>query len=72
MLVKLGAENLPLSKLLAIILRTGKNGASAEELAQTLLNHFGSLRAIDAAPISELSKIEGIGPAKAAQFKAAL
>ena len=72
MLIRLGAENLPLSKLLAIILRTGKNGSSAEELAQTLLNHFGSLRAIDAAPVSELSKIEGIGPAKAAQIKAAL
>ena len=72
MLARLGAENLPLSKLLAIILRTGKNGSSAEELGQTLLNHFGSLRAIDAAPISELSKIEGIGPAKAAQIKASL
>lgn len=72
MLIRLGAENLPLSKLLAIILRTGKNGASAEELAHTLLNHFGSLRAIDSAPISELSKIEGIGPAKAVQIKAAL
>lgn len=72
MLVKCGAENLPSSKLLAIILRTGKDGMSAEELAKVLLNRFGSLRAIDSAPISELSKIEGIGFAKAVQIKAAL
>lgn len=72
MLVQLGAENLPLSKLLAIILRTGKEGMSAEELAKALLNRFGSLRAIDSAPISELSKIEGVGFAKTVQIKAAL
>ncbi len=71
MLVQLGAENLPLAKLLAIILRTGKDGMSAEELARTLLNRFGSLRGIDSAPISEISKIDGIGLAKAVQIKAA-
>lgn len=72
MLVHKGAENLPLSKLLAIILRTGKEGTSAEELAKILLNRFGSLRALDSVPVSELSKIEGIGFAKAAQIKASL
>lgn len=72
MLAQIGAENLPLSKLLAIILRTGKEGTSAEELAKILLNHFGSLRAIDSAPISEISKIEGIGTVKAVQIKASL
>jgi DNA repair protein RadC len=72
MLAKQGAENLPLSKLLAIILRTGKEGVSAEELAKILINRFGSLRAIDAAPVSELSGIEGVGFTKAVQIKAAL
>jgi DNA repair protein RadC len=72
MLVKIGAENLPLSKLLAIILRTGKEGTSAEELAKLLLNRYGSLRAIDSVPVSELSNIEGIGFTKAVQIKAAL
>jgi DNA repair protein RadC len=72
MLMQRGAENLPLSKLMAIILRTGRAGMSAEELAKLLLNSFGSLRAIDSAPISELYGIEGIGPAKAVQIKAAL
>ena len=72
MLIKYGPTSLPPSKLLAIILRTGKEGANAEELAKRLLNHFGSLRAIDSASISDLCLIEGIGPAKAAQVKAAL
>ena len=72
MLMKYGPESLPLSKLLAIILRTGKEGTNAEELSKRLLNQFGSLRAIDSAPISEICKIDGIGYAKAAQIKAAL
>jgi DNA repair protein RadC len=72
MLLKQGADKLALSKLLAIILRTGKEGESAEELARKLLNKFRSLRGIDLAPISEICKIEGIGTAKSAQIKAAL
>ncbi|MGB7291790.1 MAG: DNA repair protein RadC [Thermodesulfobacteriota bacterium] len=72
MLMKNGPESLSPSKLLAIILRTGKEGASADELAKGLLNRFGSLREIDSAPISEICKIDGVGPAKAAQLKAAL
>ncbi len=72
MLLQRGADNLPLSKLLAIILRTGKEGMSAEDIGKILLNQFGSLRAIDSATISELSKIEGVGFTKAVQLKAAL
>ena len=72
MLIKYGPELLNLSKLLAIILRIGKEGTSAEELSKRLLNKFVTLREIDSAPISEICKIEGIGPAKAAQIKAAL
>ena len=71
MLLRLGSKNLPTAKLLAIILRTGREGMSAEELGRALLNEFGSLRAINSAPISEISKIEGIGLAKAVQIKAA-
>jgi DNA repair protein RadC len=72
MLISSGPESLSLSKLLAIILRTGKEGISAEELSKRLLNKFGTLRAIDSATISEICEIDGIGPAKAAQIKAAL
>jgi DNA repair protein RadC len=72
LVIRSGADSAPLAKLLAVILRTGKKGSSAEELARELLNTFRSLRALDGAPISELCKINGVGPAKAAQVKAAL
>lgn len=72
MLLEKGAEGLSAASLLAIILRTGKEGASAEELAMRLLNRFGGLRGIDSARVSEICEIDGIGPAKAAQVKAAL
>lgn len=72
MLIKYGPETLSLSKLLAIILRTGREGTNAEELAKRLLNKFGTLRAMDSAPLAEICKINGIGPAKVTQIKAAL
>ena len=71
MLLKYGAERLPLSKLLAIIIRTGREGISAEELSKRIINRFKTLRELDSAPISEICKIEGIGMAKAVQIKAA-
>ncbi|HOC52328.1 MAG TPA: DNA repair protein RadC [Caldisericia bacterium] len=70
MLIKYGEKNLSLSKLLSIILRTGKEGESAEELANKILNKYKSLREIDSVSIDELCKIEGIGLAKATQIKA--
>jgi len=50
MLVKYGPETLSLSKLMAIILRIGREGISAEELSKRLLNKFGTLREIDSSP----------------------
>ncbi|MCX5976432.1 MAG: DNA repair protein RadC [Coprothermobacterota bacterium] len=71
LLMAKGAPALPLAKLLAILLRTGRDGTSAEELAQQILTRYGSLRALDDAPLRELCKIRGIGLAKAAQIQAA-
>lgn len=67
-----GPESLSLSKLMAIVLGTGKRGLNAEELGRRLLRAFSSLRGIDFASVSEIRRISGIGPAKAAQIKAAL
>lgn len=72
MLFKYGPSSLSLSKLLAILLRTGREGTSAEELARNILNQFKSLRSIDSAALKELCAIQGVGEAKAAQIKAAL
>jgi DNA repair protein RadC len=71
MLLKYGADKLPLSKLLAIILRTGSDSISAEELGRALINKFKTLRSLDKASIEELCSISGVGIAKAAQIKAA-
>jgi len=72
MLFRYGPSSLSLSKLLAILLRTGIEGTSAEELARNILNQFKSLRSIDSAALKELCVIQGVGEAKAAQIKAAL
>ncbi|MFB0520054.1 MAG: DNA repair protein RadC [Desulfatiglandales bacterium] len=72
MLHRYGPSRLSLSKLLAIILRTGREGMSAEELGRSILNRFRTLRGIDSSSLSELCSIQGVGEAKAAQIKAAL
>ena len=72
MLIEKGPASLSTSKLLAIILRTGRKGVNAEELGRRIYNYFGSLRCLDTASVQEICRIDGIGPAKAAQIMAAL
>ena len=69
-LLKFGAEALSSQEVLALVLGRGIRGESVLVIAQNLLANFGSLRNIANASITELSKIKGIGPAKAAQIKA--
>ncbi len=47
-------------------------GASAVDLARTLLGHFGSLNRLFAATASEFAEIPGMGSAKYAQLQAVL
>jgi len=71
-LIKYGADKLQDAELLAIILRTGGMEDTAIDLARILLNKFGNFRGLDAKSVGELCEINGVGPAKAAQIKAAL
>jgi len=71
-LIQHGAESLSEAELLAIILRTGDGKRSALDLAHHLLNRSHGWRGLDAISIAELCEIRGIGPAKAAQIKAAI
>ena len=71
-LLSQGASNLSDAELLAIFLRVGVKGASAVDLARTLIGHFGSLRRLFAASASEFSGIPGMGVAKYAQLQAVL
>ncbi len=67
-----GAGVLSDAELLAIFLRTGVPGKSAVELGQELLTKFGGINGAFAASLAEFSSIPGLGPAKYAQFQAAI
>lgn len=71
-LEKQGAEVLNDSELIAILLRVGMKGASAVQIGQRLLYLFGGLEGLFRASFPELCNVEGVGPAKAAQLKAAI
>lgn len=64
-----GAGTLTDAELLAILLRTGLPGKSAVELGRDLLDRFKSIAGLFAA---DLAGVKGLGPAKRAQFEAAL
>lgn len=66
-----GREALSDAELLALQLRSGMNGASASDLAASLLAEFGSLRRLSEATVEELARVVGVGAAKAAGIVAA-
>jgi len=70
-LLKHGIEALSAQEILALILGRGIKDESVLVTAQKLLSTFGNLKNIAAASMEELTKTKGIGPAKAAQIKAA-
>jgi DNA repair protein RadC len=65
-----GAEALGERELLALVLSTGVRGKGAHEVAEALLERFGSVRAISQAAVGELSAVTGIGTAKASSLVA--
>jgi DNA repair protein RadC len=70
-LFKLGSEALSAQEILELILGRGTKGESVMVTAQKLLSQFGNLKNLASASIEELRQIKGIGPAKAAQIRAA-
>ncbi len=64
-----GAAALSDAELLAVILRTGIPGKSAVELGRELLERFKGVAGIFGA---DLTGVKGLGPAKRAQFQAAM
>ncbi|SHF02275.1 DNA replication and repair protein RadC [Caldanaerobius fijiensis DSM 17918] len=73
-MLKYGPEVLSNVELLAIIIRTGTKNESAIKLAERLLNRAGEdgLKFLLDSSLEELSKIKGVGLAKAAELKAAI
>ncbi|PIE46911.1 MAG: hypothetical protein CSA42_05755 [Gammaproteobacteria bacterium] len=71
-LLKFGASRLTDAEILAIFLRTGTKQQSAIELARSLIDNFGSLAELLAAPKETVLACHGIGSAKYAQILASL
>lgn len=70
-IISAGPYKLTDKELLVALLGRGINGESVMVTAERLLGRFRNIRRIAGASILELSKVRGIGEAKAAQIKAA-
>ena len=70
-LVARGPDALTHAELIAILLRTGLQGANVVQVAQNILQKFGSLNALALAKVDELKQIAGVGPDKAVTLIAA-
>lgn len=68
-LQKYGAGRLSNAELLAILLRTGKKGKSAVEIAGGILRKFGDAKIAEIG-VPELAATAGLGPAKACEIVA--
>lgn len=71
-LAKLGPQALSNAELLAILLRVGVPGENAVQVGQRLLQDLDGLPGLHRAALEEVCSQHGIGPAKAAQIKAAI
>ncbi len=67
-----GPDALSDAQLLAILLRTGRRDSSAVQVAIELIGHVGGISGLATCGIEELCAVHGVGPAKAAQLKAAV
>jgi DNA repair protein RadC len=71
-LARLGPGALSNAELLAILLGSGIVGMNAVQLAEHILVEAGGLTGLHRAPYDDLRQKRGVGPAKAAQVKAAV
>ena len=67
-----GPATLSNAQLLAILLRVGRQGSSAVQVAMDILDRFEGVGGLAQCGIEELCAVPGVGAAKAAQLKAAL
>ena len=70
-LLEKGADTLSDAELIAVLLRSGVRGKSAVDLARELLTQYGGVTPMLEAG-AELEAVKGLGPAKRAQFSAAI
>jgi len=70
-LVEKGADALKNSELIAILLRTGLKGVSAIQVAEQMLQKFGTLDNLARAGVDDLKQVKGVGRDKAVTLVAA-
>ncbi len=68
---QLGEPRLSDAECVALMLRTGGRGESAEQIGQRLLRTFGGLPGLAAASLREIAAVAGVGPVRAASICAA-
>lgn len=71
-LERVGPEALRDAELLAILFRTGTRKKGAVAVAEEVIRHFGSLRALAQASLEELQEVDGLGRVKSIEIKTAL
>lgn len=67
-----GSHSLSNSELLAILVNTGIRGEPVTLMAQRLLRESGGLSGLIRMDVDEISRVKGLGPAKASKIKAAI
>jgi len=70
-LAHLGEHRLSDAECLSLVLRAGRRGQTAEQLAHSLLRFFGGLAGLAAADLGDVLRVPGLGPAGAAAVGAA-
>ena len=66
-----GAAYLSLSELLAILINTGRKGASSLDIANELLKSVSNLKELKSLSINDLKKVKGMGIYKSLILKSA-
>lgn len=70
-LKRLGPNALKTEELIAIILRTGTRGANVLHIAERLMHEHHDVNGVARLALGELTRVKGIGEAKAIQLQAA-
>ncbi|WP_241154419.1 RadC family protein [Staphylospora marina] len=71
-MIRCGAASLSNSELVALLLRTGSTGESVMALAQRLIATAGGIKGLSRLSLQELTRIRGVGMAKAIQVLAGI
>jgi len=67
-----GAQDLSEAELLAILISTGTSGRSAVQIAQEILDEYGSLKGLSGRPLEELLRFKGLADVKIIRIAAAM